>query len=295
VSDEDAATTDDETEASTGDGGDATSTGDGADSQGTLVTLRERFREVDAVRWSEAIVTGALAYLVGYLVVAAFYYLGPATLGSQLTIRQELGKVGVTFTAAHGVDAAANKGLIVISRGDVTVLGERFDLFQLSEALGAAQPIGDSVYMAVPILVLLAVGFGRAWGRSRSADGWAPVVTTLGLPLGYGALAYLGSLVYSYPIGEYPEVTGIALVARTRAFRGIVQQGNETTIFVANRTQPLRIQGQYLEEPARVALSADPGGAILMGLLYPALFAMFGALLAVSLRQRLGGSEESDG
>jgi hypothetical protein len=73
--------------------------------------LRAMLARQDEQRWAEAIGTGGVTYVVGYLVTASFFFLGPADPGENLTLTEQLGKVGVVFNA--GLDVASNYPLLV--------------------------------------------------------------------------------------------------------------------------------------------------------------------------------------
>ena len=234
---------------------------------GATPALSERF-DVDALpdgfRWAEAIVTGAVTYLVGYLITVAFYWLGPAKLGDALDLMGQLGKVGVVFNTAHNVDVVSSYPLLVIADGGKTSVGSQFDLFRLTEVIGGEPAVPEVVYLAFPVALLLAVGFGRAWALSEHGDRLTTLVSSLGLAVGYGAVAYLGTLVFSYPIGERTIVDGTAIYA----------------------TQAFEIAGGNITD-AVVTFSSDTTGALLSGIAYPLVVGTLGAAIAVAVRSWL--------
>lgn len=225
--------------------------------------LLAQLEETDIERWAEAVVTGATTYVMGYLITAAFFFVGPADPGKDLTFTQQLGKVGVVFNAAHFVDVAASHPVIVVAQGQTTDLGSKFSFFRLADLLGAEQAIPKHVYLAVTIVLLLMVGASRAWRLSRSEDRSTVVSSTVGMAAGYGALAYLGTVLFSYPMAEVDTVDGAAIVA----------------------TQAYQVQGNTLGR-AVLTFAPDGGGAILTGLLYPVAFATMGAIVGIAIREK---------
>lgn len=218
----------------------------------------------DTIQWAAAIVTGAVTYVVGYLFVLAFYWLGPGKLGESLSLAEQLGKTGVVFNAAQRVDVAASHPLLVVANGEQTTLGSQFDLFWLTERISGELVVPEVVYLAFPIVLLLAVGFGRAWALSKRDRPTTTVVSSLGISVGYGAVAYLGALVFSYPIGERTIVDGTAIYA----------------------TQAYQISGGEITE-AIVTFSSETTGTLLSGVAYPLVLAPVGAVAAVIVRSLL--------
>lgn len=246
--------------------------------------LLARIETMDTERWAEAIVTGAVAYVVGYLIMAVLFFLGPISAGSGLTLREKLGAVGVTFNAAHNIQVAASNPVLVLVESEATLLGETFTLFELSDLLGAEQALPRTLYLAIPVVLLVTVGFSRAWRLSPTEDIWDPVKTTLGMPVGYGAVAYLGSFLFSYPLGgeKHPVIADIGILSDSAGYT-FVEQGNTTRILGQSGTVA-EIQGTVQNESA-IMISSDGTSALLLGLAYPLVFATLGALAAVSLRQ----------
>lgn len=234
---------------------------------GATPAVTERFDAdsfPDGLRWAEAIVTGAVTYLVGYLLTIAFYLLGPANLGEALDLTGQLGKAGVVFNMAHNVDVVSSYPLLVIAGGEKTSIGSQFDLFRLTEMIGGEPAVPEAVYLAFPVALLLAVGFGRAWALSEHVDRMPTLVSSLGLAVGYGAVAYLGTLVFSYPIGERTIVDGTAVYA----------------------TQAFEIAGGNITD-AVVTFSSAPTGALLWGIAYPLVVGTLGAAIALAVRSWL--------
>lgn len=256
---------DDAVESTDGDGDGETA----ADEAGGVRALLER---QDQERWAEAIVTGGVTYLVGYLVTASFFFLGPADPGKNLTLTEQLSKVGVVFNAGHFVDATSNYPLLIITQsGKQVTLGNSFSFFRLSELVASEQAIPRVVYLLVPVVLLFAVGFGRAYHLSRDASRSETVASTLGMAVGYGGIAYLGTLLYTYPIAEVIAVDGTAIIART----GYTIQGSDPTDVV-------------------VTLGSSGGGALVSGFVYPLALATFGAIAALTLRDALSDDADDD-
>ncbi len=268
--------------------------GDDTDEQtsGDDAGLLARLEAMDTERWAEAIVTGAVAYGVGYLVMAGLFFLGPVST-SGLTLREKLGAIGVTFNAAHHIQVMASKPVLVLAESEATLLGETFSLFELSDVLGAEQALPRALYLAIPVVLLVTIGFSRAWRLSPMEDVWGPVKTSLGIPVGYAAVAYLGSLLFSYPLGtgKYPVIANISILSDSAGYT-FVEQGNTTRI-LGQSGAVAEIQGNLQNESA-VMISSDGAGALLLGLAYPLVFATLGALAAVSLRQYRTGDSPDD-
>lgn len=262
---------DDTVESADGDGTDGERADTDGEESGGLRAMLER---QDEDRWAEAIVTGGVTYVVGYLVTASFFFLGPADPGKNLTLTEQLSKVGVVFNAGHFVDATSNYPILVITQsGEQISLGDSFSFFRLAELVATEQAIPKLVYLLVPAILLLTVGFSRAYRISRSASRSETVTSTIGMAVGYGGIAYLGTLLYSYPIAEVNAVDGTAIIART----GYTIQGSN----------PMEVV---------VTLGSSGGGALLSGLLYPLAFGTFGAVAALTVRDALADDEadESD-
>ena len=260
---------DDTVESATGDGVDGEQAEADADDSGGLAAL---LAEQDEQRWAEAIVTGGVAYVVGYLITASFFFLGPADPGQNLTLTEQLGKISVVFNAGHYVNVASNYPLLVIEQnGQQTLLGDSFSFFRLAELAGGEQAIPQLVYLAVPVVLLVTVGFSRAYRVSRNASRSETVLTTLGMAVGYGGVAYVGTLLFSYPLGRVQAVDGTAIFART----AYTIQGNSSTEVL-------------------VTFGSDAGGTLLSGLLYPLAFATFGAIAALTVRDALGDEGGDD-
>jgi hypothetical protein len=255
---------DDAVESTDGNGDEGTD----ADSGGVRALVERQ----DEQRWAEAIVTGGVTYVVGYLITASFFFLGPADPGKNLTLTEQLSKVGVVFNAGHYIKVDSSHPLLVIQQGgEQTALGESFNFFRLSDLVGAEQAIPKVVYLLLPVVLLLTVGFSRAYRISRDADRSETVVSTLGMAVGYGGVTYLGTLLFSYPLGNLNTIDGTAIYANTA----------------------YTVQGGSLGE-AVVRFGSDSGGALLSGIGYPLALATFGAIAALTVREALADDEDGD-
>lgn len=246
--------------------------GDGADEEtaGQSSGLQAVLERQDGQRWAGAIVTGGVTYVLGYLITASFFFLGPADPGEKLTLTEQLSKVGVVFNAGHYVDVVSNYPLLVIQKsGEQTTLGDHFSFFRLADLVGAEQAIPKYVYLLVPVVLLFAVGFGRAYRISRDVGRSETVVSTLGMAVGYGGVAYVGTLLFSYPLGRLQAVDGTAIYAR----RAYTIQGSSTTEVL-------------------VTFASDSGGALLSGLAYPLALATLGAIAALTVREARADSDD---
>ncbi|WEL18090.1 MULTISPECIES: hypothetical protein [unclassified Halorhabdus] len=107
----------------------------------------DRVAGVRGFPWLEGIVTGGVAWIVGYALTTALFYVGPASLTVESHV-QKLKGIGVIFYNAHFVDA-----LETLSNGEMqeTV---RFNM--ILEQSGSTIP--DVVYFSIPVLVLAVAG-----------------------------------------------------------------------------------------------------------------------------------------
>ena len=257
--------------AETGNSSDPASTDDGVNGEDSSAdsALLTELKNVDTIRWAEGVVTGAVTYVVGYLVTAALFFIGPGSLQDNLSISEQLARIGVFFNGAHFINVNASDPVIVITTEGTTDLGSQFGLFRYADLLNTGFGISENVLLAVPVLVLLSVGAGRAWRLSRTATPTVTVSTSLAMTLGYGAVAYLGTMLFSYPLGEATTVDGTAVVATT----GYQITGGEIGTTV-------------------LTFSSDAGDAILTGLGYPLACATAGAAVAVLVRRSFATATE---
>jgi len=267
-----------------GDGDDADEQASGDNQAGLLA----RLEAVDTERWAEAIVTGAVTYVVGYLVMAAVIFLGPANPGANASLREKFEFVGIVFNAAHNIDVQSSHEVLLFTGDGRVFLGQTFDLFRFVRIVGE-QSIPTAVYFAVPVTLLIAVGFSRAWRLSPADDIWSPVKTTTGLSIGYGGLAYLGTYLYRYPFGTADGGQNLA-VLYTAPSQTLVR--NETTTIIVQGTGRYTYDGVIESNVADIVLTSNPSSALLFGILFPLVIATFGALLAVSIQQR--GVDDGD-
>lgn len=260
----------DDTGRSDAEDGDDSSESDGSTDEGSDSPLA-RVEAMDTERYAEAVVTGGVSYVVGYLVTGVLFFLGPAALKPNVTTVEELGRIGVVFNAAHYVDVDASHPVIVIANDEQTNLGSQFSLFEYADLLGAGFGVPQAVFVAIPVVLLFTIGASRAWRVRRSEPRWKTVYSTLGMAVGYGAVAYLGTLLFSYPVGEVDTVDGTAVVAR----------------------QAYTIRGGEIGT-AVLQFAPKSTGAILTGIAFPLLFATMGALAGVSLRERQSPDETTE-
>ncbi|MFB6128507.1 MAG: hypothetical protein ABEJ47_01975, partial [Halorhabdus sp.] len=131
------------------------------------------------------IVAGAAAWLVGYVLMAALFYLGPPTLDASST-GERLRGIGLIFYNAQFVD-----GVETLSSGG---LRETVRFNVILEQANMAVP--TPVYFAIPILALLAVGAVVGY-VAIDADAEYVTVPLVGVALavGYLPLAVAGTFL----------------------------------------------------------------------------------------------------
>lgn len=253
-----------------------------------------RLQAQETERWAEAIVTGAVTYVVGYVLTALLFFVGPASTSDGLSRAEELGFIGMTFNAANRMSIQASHEIVLIKDGGQTVvLGKQFGFFRFFEELGIETSIPETVYFAIPVVLLLTVGFSRAWRLSEREGSWGPILTTFGLPIGYASFAYIGTFLFSAPIGR--NLVGDEELAVYDLTKNTFKVSNNTTTQFVNQnwTNPVTIDGA-LREGTTVVLSTDPTSSILMGLAYPLLFATIGAVLAAVARENYSEPETDE-
>ena len=139
--------------------------------------LRE---QLGAFPWPVGVVTGAGAFLAGYVVVAAYALASGASVGSGLDAATVL---GFAFYNAHG--------LLVVAETGPNVVAPSVDFL----AQAARNPL---VYRVVPVVVLaVAAGAFTHWQDHDEPDGVAVVATGLSVALGYLALALVGTFAFT--------------------------------------------------------------------------------------------------
>jgi hypothetical protein len=152
----------------------------------------ERLAPLRSFSWGTGIVTGALSFLVGYVLVAMLFFVGPASItASSLTVR--LQRIGVIFYNAHFVDriVAAPKGTLVPG---------------VEPRLNLLLVVSDSVipivvYFAIPVAVLLAVSVAFSKFVLSGTELADAALTGLSMALGYLAVALLLTFLVTRPIG----------------------------------------------------------------------------------------------
>ncbi|QGN07309.1 hypothetical protein Hrd1104_08325 [Halorhabdus sp. CBA1104] len=162
------------------------STGRGADllADDWLADLRD-------VPLLPGVVAGAVAWLVGYGLMALLFYLGPASLGAGST-GERLRGIGVIFYNAQFVD-----GIETITSAN---LQETVRFNVILEQGSTAVP--TFVYFAIPFVALVAVGAVLGY-RAITADVEYVTIALLGVAvaIGYLPLAVAGSFVVELSVG----------------------------------------------------------------------------------------------
>jgi hypothetical protein len=159
---------------------------------------------LDAFPWASGVVTGAVSFLVGYLLIAAYVVVGPATLPG--TVSEQLRRAAFLFYNAQNILVVAETG------PDVNAL-------PINLLPQATLPI---LYQAVPVVVLLlasAVVTTRVF--DGTTDGVAAIATGMALSLGYLAAALVGTYVFTLAQG------------------GVVYHPDRPTVFVFGLASPL--------------------------------------------------------
>ena len=220
----------------------------------------------DTQQWSLAVVSGAVVYLLGYALTGVLILADPDADGGDLTLVDQISRIGVRYNAAHGIDISASDPMILYeSAGEFTELGATFDLFSFAGQIGQESTIPTAVFDAVPILVLLAVGVVFVWKTGDSGANELAVITTLGIAIGYGAVTYLSTLVFEYPIGELETLDELALVRLTG--------------------DPLAVPSDVEMGETVVSFGSESTGALFAGLWYPVVFSLIGALGVLVVRR----------
>ncbi|WP_244605366.1 hypothetical protein [Halorhabdus rudnickae] len=149
---------------------------------------RADLRDVPSI---PGIVAGGAAWLFGYVLMAALFFVGPATLSVGST-GERLRGIGLIFYNAHFVS-----GVETLSGGGVqqTV---RFNL--ILEQTGTAVPA--AVYFVIPIVAILAVGAVVGF-VALNADAEYVTIPLFGVAMavGYLPLAVAGTFLVELPVG----------------------------------------------------------------------------------------------
>jgi hypothetical protein len=141
-------------------------------------------RLAGSVPWPLAIVAGGGAYLVGYVCTALLFFVGPASFGSIDGLAERLKIVGFVFDNQHFVD-------VVVTNGDGAVI-QRENIV----LAGGTSSLPPAVYFAVPVVVLLAVGFAFARSQYGREEYLISGPTGVGMALGYAGVGYLAAFVF---------------------------------------------------------------------------------------------------
>jgi len=137
--------------------------------------LRRRARDT---QWLSLASLGIIGFVAGYVLVGVLSFVGtPPTAGVGLV--GALLTIGIAFLTSHGL-------LLVSSSGDT------FDI--LAAGAGGVPPIA---YRAVPVLVLVGLGFSVQWHFARSdRDPLGTALNVVGLTAGYVVMAALATVVF---------------------------------------------------------------------------------------------------
>jgi len=134
---------------------------------------------LDAFPWGTGVLVGAASFLVSYLLLVGWVFLGPASLPGSTV--EQLKRVGFLLYNAQGV--------LVVADTPPDVVALPVDLLSR-----ATLPI---VYRAVPAVVLFvaSAAFAR-WRWVDGSDGVAVLATGAAVALGYLAVALVGTYVF---------------------------------------------------------------------------------------------------
>jgi len=137
--------------------------------------LRRRARDT---QWLSLASLGIIGFVAGYVLVGVLSFVGtPPTAGVGLV--GALLTIGIAFLTSHGL-------LLVSSSGDT------FDI--LAAGAGGLPPIA---YRAVPVLVLVGLGFYVQWHFARAdLDPLGTALNVVGLTAGYVVMAALATFVF---------------------------------------------------------------------------------------------------
>ncbi|MFB6202310.1 MAG: hypothetical protein ABEI98_09890 [Halorhabdus sp.] len=145
-------------------------------------------RRVPAIR---GVLAGGAAWLVGYVLTAGLFYVGPATLRAGSTVERLRG-IGLIFYNAQFVD-----GVETLSAGELqeTV---RFNLILEQTATSVPAP----VYFAIPVVALLAAGAAVGYlTLDPGAEYTTFPLVGIALAVGYLPLAIAGVFVAELAVG----------------------------------------------------------------------------------------------
>jgi len=145
-----------------------------------MLTDEDGLAVVREYPWLRGIASGGVAWLLGYLVTAGLFYVGPASIDVPSQF-EKLKQIGGVFYNAHLVDMVAT-------------VGEKTTYANVVVE-GGGTTIPTAVYLAIPVLALLSV----AILLSFVAEGEQTVVTLgltgLAIALGYLAVGVAGTFI----------------------------------------------------------------------------------------------------
>ena len=163
------------------------------DGNDTAPLSDERLANLRDFPWLPGFVTGAVTWIVGYVLFVSLVYLGPASLGDT-TPAERLKAIANLFYNAQFVER------IVIAPADLSIMGGRRTNFLLEANV---QHIPLPVYLAVPIVAILVVAivFGVV-SMADTADYGEAGLAGVAIALGYVAIALLGTVLFSVTLVE---------------------------------------------------------------------------------------------
>lgn len=134
--------------------------------------------------WAIAVASGVGSAILGYIVFALVFVLGPASFGTISSTTEQLRQLGLLFYNAHLVDLVTEA-----DPGAALLGGQRLNL--ITESAGtSAIPI--VVYLLIPVVVLLLVGLVVA--RWLGATEWVQgAFTGAGFAIGYVVVLLAGT------------------------------------------------------------------------------------------------------
>jgi len=146
---------------------------------------------IQSVPWVSSVLAGAGSFLGGYVLMAALFFVGPASAGNG-PLAEQLKQIGYVFYNAHFVD-----GLISVSSEQIQLAGSpRVNLLLDEGVVGLSTSIPIPVYLAVPVVTLLVAGGLLATYRPDvTTDSVSIGLTGAGMALGYALLALAGTFV----------------------------------------------------------------------------------------------------
>lgn len=174
---------------------------DSTDETNASVLEDDRLAAVRTFSWPQAILTGAAAWLLGYLLTVALVVIGPASMAAP-SRSEWLKQVGYVFYNAQFVDG------VVTAPSDVFVPGGR----RINLLLGSTDlAIPIAVYFAIPIVAILLASAVFGYRYLREANYATAGLGGFAMAIGYVALAVVGTYVLVRTTGD-----GVATLAPDR-------------------------------------------------------------------------------